>query len=201
MSLNASGPTGSTTGRWLKPSKNDSRDFEAARRHIPTEAGLLAFGNGAAERRRLGGASGGRTVQRLPVSGIRLGVNTGTHTASSEWAPSWPSDADAGHRQILGVEHIQVVARREAIGRRDDVGLAPADELLAGVDREPAARDGRVEPADRQQRPLDARDRGCRAARNRRPDRRCWRGTRSRPAAAASRRAWRRAPRARAGRR
>ena len=51
---------------------------------------------------------------------------------------------------------VQVIARREAIRRRHDLGLAPADELLAGVDRQSAARDGGVEAADGQQRTLEA---------------------------------------------
>ena len=60
---------------------------------------------------------------------------------------------DAGHRQELVVDDVQEIARREPVRRRDDVGLAPAHELLAGVQREPAAADRRAETPDRQRRP------------------------------------------------
>src|SRR4029077_10003467 len=39
----------------------------------------------------------------------------------------------AGHREELVVHDVQEIAWSETIGRRDDVGLAPADELLADV--------------------------------------------------------------------
>ena len=64
--------------------------------------------------------------------------------------------ADSGHREELAVDDVEEVARREAIGGVEDVGLAPADELLAGVDGEGAVRDGLGQLAQRQARAPDA---------------------------------------------
>ena len=67
---------------------------------------------------------------------MRLGVKRGSQTTSNVSLPVACTDAaNAGHRQELGVDDVEEVARREAIGRVEDVGLAPADELLADVER------------------------------------------------------------------
>ena len=72
---------------------------------------------------------------------MRLGVNRGTQTTSNVFArrPA-PTARTPVTAEELGVDDVEEVARREAIGRVDDVGLAPADELLADVDGERAAR-------------------------------------------------------------
>ena len=51
-------------------------------------------------------------------------------------SPTWTTAAHTGDGQELGVDDVEEVARRKAVGRRDDVGLAPADELLADIDGE-----------------------------------------------------------------
>src|SRR3954471_22484503 len=51
----------------------------------------------------------------------------------------------ASDGQELGVEHIQEVAGRKPIGRRDDVRFSPSDELLTDIDRQRSAAD---RPAD-----------------------------------------------------
>jgi len=56
-----------------------------------------------------------------------------------------------GHK--LRVDDVQKVARREAIGRVDDVGLAPADELLPDIEGERTMREGRCQATHRQRRP------------------------------------------------
>src|SRR5207253_7332448 len=60
--------------------------------------------------------------------------------------------AHTGDRKELGVDDVQKVARRKTVGRSDDVGLAPADELLAGVDRQRAMREGGGEAPKREAR-------------------------------------------------
>ena len=62
---------------------------------------------------------------------MRLGVNRGTHTPSSVPAPSGRRARTPVTGEKLVVDDVQEVPRREPVGRRHDVGLAPADELLA----------------------------------------------------------------------
>ena len=57
-------------------------------------------------------------------------------TTSTLAAAACAAARDAGHGEELAVDDVEEVARRETVRRVDDVGLAPADELLAGVDRE-----------------------------------------------------------------
>src|SRR5436190_32877 len=60
--------------------------------------------------------------------------------------------ARSGHGQKLVVDDRQKSTRRKAVGRRHDVGFAPADELLADIDRDRAASQRRREPPDREPR-------------------------------------------------
>ncbi len=133
------------------------RIFEArGGRVAPAHPGLRPFRKMAAailerqrrHRRRHGGPpliEQRRPARREPrhphaFEGIGVGGHDGAHARDGE---------------ILGVDDVHEVARRKTIGRRDDVGLAPADELLAGVECETAARDRRGQPADRQRRSLN----------------------------------------------
>ena len=63
-------------------------------------------------------------------------------------------DASGRHGQQFVRRHRQIVARRKAIGRRQDVGLPPAHELLAGFDRDRAARERERQAPDRERRTL-----------------------------------------------
>jgi len=56
--------------------------------------------------------------------------------------------AHAGDRQELGVDDVEEVAGGEAVSRCEDVGLAPADELLAGFDGEFAVCIGGAQASD-----------------------------------------------------
>jgi hypothetical protein len=78
---------------------------------------------------------------------MRLGVNRGSQTTSNVSFFACDS-ADTGHREKVAVDDVQKVARREAIGGRDDVGLAPANELLADVDRDRTACEGRAQASN-----------------------------------------------------
>ncbi len=61
---------------------------------------------------------------------MRLGVNQGCQIASSESLASGDRDARGRHGQKIAVDHAaQVVLGRETIGGRENVGLAPADDL------------------------------------------------------------------------
>jgi len=61
-----------------------------------------------------------------------------------------PEEALGMHvREELGVDHVQEIVGREPIRRRDDVGLAPAEELLAGVDGQRLVGEGRAQAAHR----------------------------------------------------
>ena len=60
---------------------------------------------------------------------------------------------DPRDRQELVVDHVQEIARREPVGRRHDVGPAPPEELLSGVQRQPPLADRRAQTADGQGRP------------------------------------------------
>ncbi len=60
-----------------------------------------------------------------------------------------PGRAD---RQEVVVDDVQQIARGEAVGRVEDVGLAPADELLAGLERETAPAERRAQAADAERR-------------------------------------------------
>src|SRR5215469_7507939 len=64
------------------------------------------------------------------------------------------SEARGGDGEELVVDHVEEVARSEAVGRSEDVGLAPADELLAGFHGELAACVGGAQLADGEQRAL-----------------------------------------------
>ena len=57
-------------------------------------------------------------------------------------------DAGGGDGEEVVIDDVEEVARGEAVGGVEDVGLAPADELLAGFDGELAARVGGAEAAD-----------------------------------------------------
>ena len=57
--------------------------------------------------------------------------------------------AAMGRAKRLGLDDVQEIARRESIGGRHDVCLAPADELLAGVDRHRSSHQRRRQPANR----------------------------------------------------
>src|SRR5262249_51398406 len=57
-------------------------------------------------------------------------------------------DAGSGDAEEVVIDHIQVVARGEAVGGIQDVGLAPTDELLAGFDGDLAARPDGAHPPD-----------------------------------------------------
>ena len=69
--------------------------------------------------------------------------------------PGLKSPAHASDGEELGIDDVQKIAGRKAIGRLDDVGLAPSDELLADVDCQPAAGDGGGRATNRQTRALD----------------------------------------------
>src|SRR5258706_5393965 len=64
--------------------------------------------------------------------------------------------SNAAHRKELIVDHVEKITRRESIGRRHAVGLAPPDELFAGINRQRSTTEGRREPPDRDGRPQDA---------------------------------------------
>ena len=57
-------------------------------------------------------------------------------------------EARSGHAEEFAVDDGQIVARREAVGRVQDVGLAPTHELLADLEGERAARERGVEAPD-----------------------------------------------------
>ena len=61
-------------------------------------------------------------------------------------------DARGGDGQKVAVHHVEKIARRKAVGGREDVGLAPADELLSRLHGEAAAGVGGAEAADGEQR-------------------------------------------------
>ena len=61
--------------------------------------------------------------------------------------------ADTGDGEELVVDDVQEISRRKTIRWRDDVCLAPADELLANVDRQWAMTERRAQPPDRNRRP------------------------------------------------
>ena len=65
---------------------------------------------------------------------MRLGVNVG-HPDDVEGVRAalvLPARADDGEEFVVG--HFEKIARREPIGGVQDVGLAPANELLAQID-------------------------------------------------------------------
>jgi hypothetical protein len=69
--------------------------------------------------------------------------------------PSLKSPAHASDGEELGIDDVQKIAGRKAIGRVEDIGFTPSDELLADVDCQPAARDGGGRATNRQTRALD----------------------------------------------
>src|SRR5207249_10444372 len=57
-------------------------------------------------------------------------------------------------REEIVVDNFKKIARSEAIRRRQDIGLAPANELLAGFESDGAAVVERTQPPDFRERPL-----------------------------------------------
>ena len=57
-------------------------------------------------------------------------------------------------REKIVVHHVEEIARREAVGRVEDVRLAPANELLARFDGQLPARISRAQPPHGEHRPL-----------------------------------------------
>ena len=78
---------------------------------------------------------GGSTAHRWFSSGTRLGVRRGEKTRSSGVRLRAVGNAGRGDGQEVAIHHVEKIARGEAVGGREDVGLAPTDELLAGLAR------------------------------------------------------------------
>ena len=95
----------------------------------------------------------GTAVQRWSNSGMRLGVKRAPITAFEAYSIDDPttsvSRTPVPARNSLS-NHIDEIAWSKSIGRRDDVGLAPANELLAEVQRHWAVGHRRGQATNRQ---------------------------------------------------
>ena len=95
---------------------------------------------------------GGTGVQRWFRSGTRLGVKSVHPHQIERVAARFEHGSRAADGEEVRVDDVEKIARRKPIGRRHDVRLAPADELLAEIGRQRSAMERGREPADRQPR-------------------------------------------------
>ena len=106
------------------------------------------------------------------INGTRLGVNTGTQTTSSEWAPfAYCTRAPVTARNSALVTSIKSLGANRSVGVRMS-GFPPADELLAQIRRQAAPFESWRSPGVIKAKAVAGRDRENRCAMRAPPARR-----------------------------